>query len=74
MKYGQGITFLPFTQVDYDRAMEKARRMGYGESTFYNTSADLPGLYCIPRYRHQREAVIISTAEFGLMVILTDDE
>lgn len=65
----KNITLLNFKPADFELAKEMAKRLGYGESTAYNSTCDLPGLYCIATYQGQKEGAIIKTKEFGLLLV-----
>ena len=43
------LTMLEFTtDADFDEAKVICRAQGYGDSTAYCSTSDVPGLYCLP--------------------------
>jgi len=68
------LTFLDFSESDFEPAQEWCARLGYGNSYAYCTGSDIPGLYCLPRSADQKTTVICKTAEYGLISIQTLEE
>lgn len=74
MKPLAALTLLEFEPADFEPAKKLCARLGYRDSLAYATSSDLPGLYCLPLNKFQRQTVICKSAEFGLIAIQTFED
>lgn len=72
-KAGPPITQVEFEENDFPQAEKIAKRLGYTQ-TAYTTSSALWGLFCLRDRPNQKAACIIKTREFGLMVVMTDED
>ena len=65
------LTQLEMNEAQLERAQTLARRLGFQDSTAYTSTSALVGLNCLPLRSGQHGAVIVQTAELGMLVIAT---
>jgi hypothetical protein len=65
------LTQIDMNEAQLERARTLAARLGFQDSTAYTSTSALIGLNCLPLRSGQHGAVIVQTAELGMLVIAT---